>query len=150
MNAPLRHQPVLDIPRTLPEPVLRALDVIADELRHAPRDVLVDRYELVNWLNRLARRVEGVTAMKVPMEPQPARPVSAGCAVPAIKLVDAVFGRPAKVRRTRSRTVTSRKGKQVRVELRRSMQFDLPFVIPAERHDAALHASGSASRDREP
>ncbi len=148
MNAPLRHRPVLDIPRALPPAALRALDAIAADLRHLPRDCIVDRAELLHWLNRLARRVDGVKGMRVPMEPQPAKRAPAGLTVPAIKLVDAVFGQPAKARRPRSRTITSRKGKQVGVEVGR--QFDLPLVIPIQPRDAGRRSCATPNPDYQP
>ena len=121
-------------PAALPEPVKSALGSIADDLRHAPRDVFLDRAELVHWLNRLARRVDGVSAMtaSTPQRESPLRPrhrhTAIGRAVTPRDIADAVFGTSTPIGPAKPRTITSRKGKPVRVEVRRR-RHDVPAQL---------------------
>ena len=45
---------------------ITALESIAAALRDVPRDCIRDPGELVMWLRKLARRVDGVAAMRAP------------------------------------------------------------------------------------
>ena len=106
----------------LPHGIRVALKRIADELQNMPRECIVDRQELLLWKNRIARRIMGVERTKVPAErpgwtapkPAPSRPASARDAA------DAVFGTTSRAtaRKPPVRTVTSRKGRAVKVETR--------------------------------
>ncbi len=127
MSAPmprgLNRQPDL---AGLPPNILSALAAIAQDLRHTPRDCFVDRAELVHWLNRLARRVDGVAAIRTPIAPPAVRrPPTASAARPrpasARSEAEAVFGKAKPTKSlTAPRTITTRKGRSVRVETRRS------------------------------
>lgn len=50
----------------LPTTIVSALRSIVSDMRDIPRDCIVDRAELLHWLRGLARRVEGIQAMRVP------------------------------------------------------------------------------------
>lgn len=110
----------------LPHGIRIALKRIADELQNMPRECIVDRHELLLWKNRIARRIMGVQQTKVPAErpgwntptPAPARPSPAT----ALEAADAVFGTKSAsaARKPPVRTVTSRKGRSVKVETRSS------------------------------
>ena len=110
----------------LPAAVLTALAAIAGDLRHIPRDCVVDRAELLHWLRRVANRVDRVATLRVttplrrPVAAM-ARPAAAPRALSAREQAEAVFGRgPAAARLGPSRTVLSRKGRAVMVEVRRA------------------------------
>ncbi len=74
--APLRRMPTpppaVDHASTLPPEVVRALRLVAAELRDMPRDCARDREELVHWHGRLARRLDAVVASKARL-PAPAK-----------------------------------------------------------------------------
>ncbi len=152
----------------LPPAVLAALAAIVRDMRDVPRDCFMDRAEMITWLNRMARRVEGVASMKAPLPALP-RPSglprtnrgipavltarqaaeaafaspSKACAVKGLgdqtlrstsatiaaghALAEAVFGSApttgksqAVARRPDTRTIVNRKGRAVRVEVRRA------------------------------
>lgn len=130
----------------LPEPVQAALASIAGDLRHLPRDCIGDPGELLMWLRRMAGRVEGVGRMRVPGDGPifPKRitqgnasdgsalgvisgPKTAGGFVPPCgsdptsrDLAEAVFGKGPVAGAPGPRTITSRRGRTVRVEVRRA------------------------------
>lgn len=123
--------------RMLPEPALDALASIADDLRHLPNDCIVDRAELIHWLNRMARRVDGVAAMKAPV-PKRESPLRNrhgnshnGRALSVREVAESVFGKPPTASvpgRNTARTIITRRGRSVRVETRRARangQLDL-------------------------
>lgn len=110
----------------LPVPIQIALRSVTSDLRNIPRDCIYDRAELIHWLNRMARRVEGIERTKVPAErPGWNAPKPAPChpsLVTARDAADAVFGTTSRptARKPPVRTVTSRKGRAVKVETRNS------------------------------
>ena len=121
----------------LPEPVLTALAAIVRDMRDVPRDCFRDPAEMLFWLRRMARRVEGVERMRVPaVPPRPSglsRLLATPRAVPSARqTAEAVFGIAAstvqpgpgdafsRTGANKTRTVTSRKGRVVPVEIRRA------------------------------
>ena len=118
----------------LPDAVRTVLSAIGDDLRHAPRDCFVDRAELVHWLARMARRIDAAAEMAVQVVPpqgsrQRVRSTPLRAAT-AREVADAVFGVSRPARSTESRTVISRKGRAVRVEIRN--RHDVPEQIRME------------------
>lgn len=106
----------------LPLEVRTALSAIAADLRHMPRCCVYDKAELVCWLSRIARRVEAERDRKVPPPPRhPIRPAAPHRVQSIRDRAEAVF--KASPMPPKPRTVTSRKGKAVRVETRRSGRF---------------------------
>lgn len=108
----------------LPPTVLSALGAIVRDMRDVPRDCIRDPAELVIWLRRMAGRVEGVGRMRVVgVVSQPVQPVALPpprSATPR-DLAEAVFGKgPAPSRAAGLRTIVSRRGQTVRVEVRRA------------------------------
>ncbi len=80
-----------------------ALAAIVRDMRDVPRDRIVDRAEMIHWLRRMARRVEGVATMRAPVaalprpsgSPEPRRvspPVQT-----ARQAAEAAFTSPSKV-----------------------------------------------------
>ena len=112
----------------LPMTISSVLAAIVRDMRDVPRDCLVDRAELLFWLRRMANRVEGVGRMGVPVSPdlgisrrlaQPAE-ISAHSST-SRDLVEAVFGKGSRSTRAPGpRTIISRRGQSVRVEVRRA------------------------------
>jgi len=112
----------------LPDAVQAMLSAISSNLRDIPRDCLVDRMELMHWLRRMARRVDGVAAMTTlasardhrTIERPRHRHTDIGRSLTSREVAEAVFG-AAKPKSTRTppRTITTRKGRSVRVETRR-------------------------------
>ena len=120
----------------LPAVLLDALQAIARELRHVPRDCIVDRAEMLHWLRRLAGRVDGVAALRVALpHPKPKQPPagSAGAltSISARDRAEAVFGKaPSGEKFARPWSITDRKGRRVRVEFRKAQangQTELSF-----------------------
>lgn len=119
---------------TLPDAVRTVLSAISDDLRHAPRDCLRDPAELVFWLGNMARRIDAAAEMAVQVASPPV-PRSRVRSTPlraatAREVAAGVFDRAPKAGRkpVETRTVTSRKGRVVRVETRRRSppgQFEL-------------------------
>lgn len=112
-------------PSTVPLPpnVTSALGSIASDLRHLPRDCIMDRAELLHWLNRMARRVDGVAAIRVQAagsapKPPPLASASRPARLSPRDQAEAVFGK-APPTAPSLRTITS-KGRTVRVETRRA------------------------------
>lgn len=110
-------------------PVALALADIVRDMRDVPRDCFMDRAEMIHWLNRMARRVEGVATMKAPTSPRIVRrPLAIGPAptraLAAHQQAEVVFGSAPKssTKPVERRTVTSRKGRAVPVEVRKARQ----------------------------
>lgn len=147
----------------LPAEVLKALKAITSEMRNIPRDVIIDRQELIHFMNRMARRVDGVAALRVTLTPpRPKHPPQPAAGVPASQVTPTGAERAGSARdghnghtpslsgralaavvfsgdlrnedtsamgtqivrtpqrREEPRTITSRKGRAVRVETRSS------------------------------
>lgn len=114
----------------LPPAVLSAIAAIVRDMRDVPRDCITDRAELMHWLRRMAARVEGVGRMQAVLAPP--RPKRAPAPLPARPatprdLAEAVFGKGSASARTPGpRTITSRRGRAVRVEVRRAREVGQP------------------------
>ena len=121
----------------LPPVVLTALAAIVRDMRDVPRDCLLDRAELVHWLRRMAGRVEGVGRMRVPdfeiaqkrkltrmlvSSPYDAvGKIDKSAPATPRDLAEAVFGKGSSSTRAQGpRTIVGRRGRVVRVEVRRA------------------------------
>jgi hypothetical protein len=112
--------------RVKPKPdAVRALQEVAASMRNMPRDCAVDRAELLLWLSRMARQVEAIALTGFePSErpravPAPRQPFLGRPHADPRKIAEAVFG--CRVSSARHATTTaSRKGRAVKVEIRRS------------------------------
>lgn len=128
--------------------VRAALSGVVKALRNVPRDCIIDRAEMLHFLNRQARALEQVRDRALPLSPptpsrSPTPTTGASGGRPSSPPVsprdraEAIFRRPAEpdrpqmIRpRTPARTVLCRKGRQVRVEVRRAReagQLEMPI-----------------------
>lgn len=124
-NSPVTAQPRRPAPvetAPLPAPALAALRAIKTDLQNVPRDCFVDRAEMLFWLRKMARRVEGVEQIRVTLT-RPVPPGPQGAPPRPVAPTDAavgVFGKACQSagQKPRRRTITNRKGKLVAVETR--------------------------------
>lgn len=156
--SPRRTPTVRTVP--LPAEFRTALSGVSAMLRDVPRDCIIDKTELFHWLRRLARRVDDIRDKPMPVPPTPLRtsaPTSARSAPSRALSVhdeaESMFRasvdlsapssglRPAPSHHAkaqamfrsalpRPRIVLSRKGRQVRVEVRRARaagQLEMPL-----------------------
>ncbi len=133
MPASPRYRAVPDrVP--LPAEGRAALKRIADDLRHMPTECIYDRAELVHWLSRMARRIDAERDRTTPAALPAARPAQMAVprALSARERADAVFKGPVQPTPMppKPRSITSRKGRSVRVEVRRvraAGQMEMPL-----------------------
>ena len=124
----------------VPEPVRAAIAAVVADMRNVPREIIGDSAEVVHFLGRCARRLDGVRAMRVPVPPPPApKPPSAvlmaSAGADARTAAEASFStstrkspEAAPPPALRVREVRNRRGRAVRIELRRAAgQLDLPL-----------------------
>lgn len=146
-TTPRRHSAPERVP--LPAETRAALKSISDDLRNMPRDCIGDRAELLFWLNRLARRLDAERDRTAPgpsyglgaangsqnsgmgrVSPtQSAQRLHASAT--ARERAEAVFKPETKASSMppKPRTVVSRKGKKVRVEVRRRAAVQIEMEL---------------------
>ena len=82
----------------LPAEAVLALEAICRDLRDIPRVCLLDRTELLHWLNRMARRIDSAAAIRVPRpEPTSSKTTAKALAASAPRLISTRKGRTIRV-----------------------------------------------------
>ncbi len=152
VGAPSPRRAPADVTVPLPAEHRASLSVIAKALRNVPREAIHDPPELFVWLNRQAKALERARDTPVPLAPSTSRSSTPGLPLPsppralsARERAEAAFiGAPSKLgdmsalsssptvvetmlrssggRAPRPRIVMDRKGRGVRVEVRRARE----------------------------
>jgi len=135
--------PVIDGASALPPDVVRALHLVARDLRDMPRACATDRQELVLWLARVARRLDAVIASKARVGPPaatPSRPTARKAPVKPAAALACGPARPARAETAkklpvralpaRTRPATRWRAHQVTPALRRRVEAAGQLVLP--------------------
>jgi len=134
--------PVVDGASALPPDVVRALRLVARDLRDMPRSCATDREELIYWLARVARRLDAVVASKARAAPPaattsrptaknaPVRPATAlPCGPTRPARAETAKKLPVRVLPARTRPATRWRAHQVTPALRRRVEAAGQLVL---------------------